>query len=209
MNADSMLKKDIILSIPYFPALLIKPEYVLLKILDSPHHNLRKWDELNKFHPIYGYFSTDAHLLYDDLFNLFHIHVLLQDQLSEDFDRAKKQVFSALKQGRFYNSVHAAAHAAGFRFWGEKGEEKIHMGSETSLSSRVTLHIQAPFSFKAEINIIHNGKNIYPSTKKQSSFEVSKQGTYRVEVYLKERSPLDKNIPWIVSNPIFIREDTK
>ncbi len=209
MNADSMLKKDIILSLPYFPALLIKPEYVLLKILDSPHRNLRKWDELNKFHPIYGYFSTDAHLFYDDLFNLFHVHVLLQDQLSKDFDRAKKQVFSALKQGRFYNSIHAAAHAVGFRFWGEKGDEKILMGSETSLSSPVTLHIQAPFSFKAEIHIIHNGKNIYQSMEEQSSYEVSLPGTYRVEVYLKERTPLGKNIPWIVSNPIFIKEDKK
>ncbi|MBA7696713.1 hypothetical protein ES703_105364 [subsurface metagenome] len=114
-----------------------------------------------------------------------------------------------MRIGRFYNSVHSAAYGKGFRFWGEKEEEKILMGSETSLSSPVTLHIQAPFSFNAEIHIIHNGKSIYRSIDEHSSYVASQPGTYRVEVYLKERSPLHKNIPWIVSNPIFLREDTK
>ena len=128
---------------------------------------------------------------------------------SEDFDQARQQVFEALRKGRFYNSVHAAAHGQGFRFWGKKGQEKISMGSTVSFDSPLTLHIQAPFSFAAEIHLIHNGKSIYSSTEENVSYEVSQPGTYRVEVYLKERSPLQKNIPWIVSNPIFLREDKK
>ena len=209
MNADSMLRTDILPSLPYLPTFLLKPKYFLLKILDNPHRNLRKWDELNTHHHVYGYFSVDAHLLYRPLLDTFHLHLLLQRPLSEDFDQARQQVFEALRKGRFYNSVHAAAHGQGFRFWGKKGQEKISMGSTVSFDSPLTLHIQAPFSFAAEIHLIHNGKSIYSSTEENVSYEVSQPGTYRVEVYLKERSPLQKNIPWIVSNPIFLREDKK
>ena len=206
MNADSMLRKDIFVSLPYLPALLLKPKYFLLKIVDSPNRNLRKWDELNALRPIFGYFSVDAHLLYRPLFDSLHLHLLLQRPLSKDFDQASQQVFAALKEGRFYNSIHAAAHGQGFRFWGEKEAKTITMGSEAILDSPVVLHIHAPFSFTAEIHLIHNGKDIYSSTEENVSYAASQPGTYRVEVILKERSPLGKNIPWIISNPIFLRE---
>ena len=209
MNADSMLRRNIFAFLPSLPALLFNPKYAFLKSLDNPYRNLRKWDELNNIHPIYSYFGTDAHLFYRPLFESFHLHLLLQASLSKDFNEAKDQVYESLRSGRFYNAVHSAAHAKGFRFWGEKGAEKLLMGNETSLSSPVTLHIQAPFSFNAEIHLIHNGKSIYRSMDVHSSYVASQPGTYRAEVYLKERSPLSKNIPWIVSNPIFIKEDTK
>lgn len=209
INADSMLKKDILLSLPYLPALLIKPEYALLKILDSPHRNLRKWDELNKIHPIYGYFSTDAHRLYQPAFDFLRLHLLLKTRLSTHFETARYQVYETLKRGRFYNSIHAAAHAGGFRFWGEKRKKMIPMGGSTLLDYPVKLHIKAPFSFSKEIHLVHNGKNVFQSSEENSSYETALPGTYRVEVYLRERTPLAKNVPWIVSNPIFLREAKK
>jgi hypothetical protein len=209
INGDTALKKNIIASIPSLPALLIKPEYALLKMLDSPHQNLRKWDELNNLHPIYGYFSLDAHLLYRPGFNLLHLHLLLQNPLSEDFDTAKRQVYEALRKGRFYNSIHAAAHAYGFRFSGEEEEKTSPMGSTVMFDSPVTLNIKAPFPFAKVIHLVHNGKKIFSSNEESASYEAAHPGTYRVEVYLNERSPLGKNIPWIVSNPIFLREDEK
>jgi len=207
INGDTALKKNIIASIPSFPALLIKPEYALLKMLDRPYRNLRKWDELNNLHPIYGYFSLDAHLLYRPGLNLLRLHLLLQTPLSEDFDTAQHQVFEALRKGRFYNSVHAAAYAYGFRFNGEEGGKTIQMGSTALLDSAVTLHIKAPFPFAKEIHLVHNGKKIFSSDEESISYEAAHPGIYRIEVYLTERSPLGKNIPWIVSNPIFLRED--
>ncbi len=209
INADSMLKKDILLSLPYLPALLIKPEYALLKILDSPHRNLRKWDELNKIHPLYGYFSTDAHRLYQPAFDFLRLHLLLKTPLSKHFETARYQVYETLKRGRFYNSIHAAAHARGFRFWGEKRKKMIPMGGSTFLDYPVKLHIKAPFSFSNEIHLVHNGKKIFQSSEENSSYETAQPGTYRIEVYLRERTPLAKNVPWIVSNPIFLREVKK
>ncbi|HEB36461.1 MAG TPA: hypothetical protein ENI18_11555 [Candidatus Aminicenantes bacterium] len=204
-----MLRRNIFASLPSLPALLLKPEYALLKMFDNPHRNLRKWDELNNLHPIYGYFSADAHLLYRPALNLLRLHLLLQSPLSEDFDTAQHQVYEALRKGRFYNSIHAAAHAHGFRFWGEEGGKTTPMGSTVILDSSVPLNIEAPFPFAKEIHLVHNGKMILRSTENSISYEAAHPGTYRVEVYLTERSPLDKNIPWIISNPIFLREDEK
>ncbi len=207
INADSMLKEGLFLSTPYLPAILIKPSYALLKILDSPQRELRKWGELGKISPIYGYFSTDAHLLYRPILDFLRLHVLLQSSLSSDFELARRQVFEALRSGSFYNSIHAAALAEGFRFWGESGREVIPMGGTALFETGLTLHIQAPFPFAKEIHLVQDAKSIFRSNEENASFEVKQPGIYRVEIYLKERSPLRKNIPWIVSNPIFLRED--
>jgi len=207
VNANFMLKEDLLFSVPYLPALLIKPSYALLKILDSPQRELRKWDELNKISQIYGYFSTDAHLLYRPALNFLRVHVILDSPLSSDFDVARGQVFEALRSGRFYNSIHAAAWAEGFRFWGERGKEVIPMGGTGLFESGLILHVQAPFPYAKEIHLIQDGKSIFRSTEENISFEAKQPGVYRVEVYLREKSPLGKEIPWIVSNPIFLRED--
>lgn len=207
MNGDTMLRKNILPSLPYLPALFIKPKLALLKMLDSPQKNLKKWDELNRLHPIYGYFSADAHLLYRSLFSLFHLHLSLQKPLAADFEKARRQVYNALREGRFYNSIDAAARAKGFRFWGEKGERKVLMGAASKIRSPLTLHIQAPFPFAKEIHLVRDGKTILRSQRDRTLHIVRLPGIYRVEVYLREKSPLAKYIPWIVSNPIFLRKE--
>ena len=207
MDADTMLRKDFLLSLPHLPALFLKPGYALLKVIDSPQRTLRKWDELNKNYTVYGYFSADAHLLYRPLLDFLRLHLLLDTPLSSDFEEARRQVFEALRSGRFYNSIHAAAQAEGFRFWAERGKEVIPMGGTALFESGLTFHVRAPFPFATDIHLIHDGKSIFHSNEETASFEVKQLGVYRVEVYLKEKSPLEKEIPWIISNPIFLRED--
>ncbi len=195
INADSMLKNRIWRWIPYTPGLILRPQYFLLKILDVPHKNLFKWDSLNQSHQIYGYFSTDAHLLYKPLMFFLRLHLLLNKPLSSEFKTAKKQIFDSLRQGQFYSAIDAAAQANGFRFWAADGE-------------RTTLRIQLPLSISKETHLIFNGQSILQSPDDTIEFRVEEPGVYRVEVYLKERSPLNKRIPWILSNPIFVKEIT-
>ncbi len=83
------------------------------------------------------------------------------------------------------------------------------MGSTVMSDTPVTLKIEAPFPFAKDIHLVHNGKRIFSSNEKSISYDAASPGTYRVEVYLTERSPLGKKIPWIVSNPIFLREVEK
>ncbi len=195
INADSMLKDRIWRWIPYTPSLFIRPQYFLLKILNVPKKNIFKWDMLNQSFQFYGYYSTDAHLLYKPLMSFLRLHLLLDKPLSAEFEAAKKQVFDSLKQGNFYSAVDGAARAEGFRFWETTGES-------------TTLHIQLPLSIEKETHLMFNGQSILQSRDDTIEFPVEKSGVYRVEVYLKKRSPLNKRIPWILSNPIFIKEKT-
>jgi len=208
INADSMLKNRIWRWIPFTPSLILKPQYFLLRILNVPHKNLFKWDSLSQNYQIYGYFSTDAHLLYKPLMFFLRLHLLLDEPLSSEFKAAKKQVFDSLKHGQFYNAIDAAAQANGFRFWATAGEKTISMGGSTSLDSPTTLHVRLPLSISKETHIIFNGQSILQSPDDRIDFRVEEPGVYRIEVYLKERSPLNKKIPWILSNPIFVKEKT-
>jgi hypothetical protein len=111
-----------------------------------------------------------------------------------------------LKEGRFYNAVEAAAEADGFRFWAEIDGEKITMGRSEAAGAPMLFYIQSPFPFATETLLLCNGEAIYRSSEGTMSYRSERPGTYRVEVYLTERSPLSKRTPWIVSNPIFILE---
>jgi hypothetical protein len=206
INADAMVKKNYMHMLAYFPALLIQPTLPMLKILKQPTSNLQKWDQLNTQSQIYGYYSTDAHMFYKPLFSLLRVHVLLKQDLSLVFDKAKKQVMDALESGRFFNSIDAAAPATGFRFWGETEQKTIFMGESSLLTQSTTLNIKTPDSLGCKTVLLCDGNRLHTDSESLISFKPPNPGVYRVEVYLQEKSPLDQSCPWILSNPIFLRE---
>ncbi len=208
INADTMLKRNYIALLTYLPALPIKPELPLLKMMKYPDKNLRKWDRLNKEYRVYGYYSTDAHMFYKPLFSLLRIHVLLEENLSTTFEKAKNQIFRALRNGCFYNSIDAAAPADGFQFLGKVGKKKINMGESHPFNKSISFFIKTPDSKACRTVLIHNGNPILTDTNNSVSFNPIEPGVYRVEVYLQEKTPLGTKCPWILSNPIFLREKT-
>jgi hypothetical protein len=209
INANTMLKYNRFRLMLLIPSLLVKPQYAMLKMLRFPDKNLKKWDELNLRHPTVGFYSVDAHLLYKSLLPLLQLHVILDEPLSDEYEHASRQVLSALRRGHFYNAVDAAAQASGFRFWAQKGQKEVRMGDKTLFNSRIILNIQAEFPFAKEVHLIHNGKIIMTTSKQSMDYRPTQPGFYRVEVYLKEKTPMRHDIPWILSNPIFFREKSQ
>ncbi len=208
INADSMLRKSLPSSLPFIPALLWNPRFVFLKVLVRPEKNLLKWDSLNKAQPIFGYYSVDAHLFYRALFSSIQLHIPLSEPLSKNFHKAKRQVLDSLRHGNFYNAVEAAAQAKGFRFWAEQGKNIIPMGDNAIITPQTTIHVEVPAGVHYEVHLLLNGTSVSQSSEETFSFTVTRPGVYRVEVYLKERTPMKKDIPWILSNPLFIKEKT-
>jgi hypothetical protein len=206
VDFNTMLSDNVLRIAPIFPSLVIKPRYTLLKLLRRPTRTLKKWDELNLIHPTYGFFSVDAHTFYRSLLPSLKLHVLLKKPLSKKYNEAARQVFSALHHGHFYSAVDAAAQADGFEFWALKGTKRISMGEEAVLDSPVTLHVRSLFPYAQEVHLIHNGKTIVVTSKGNLPHDSKDPGFYRVEVYLKARTALHKDIPWILSNPIYLRE---
>ena len=134
---------------------------------------------------------------------------MLKTPLSQDFKTAKSQVYEALEKGKFFNAIHAAADATGFRFRGMSRERIISMGETVLIEDSLRLNIKAPFPFRKKVSLVHNGKSILQSNEDNITYIPSQSGTYRVEVYLEEDTSLKKKIPWIISNPIFLRKERK
>jgi hypothetical protein len=205
LSADAILRQNFLRLLPILPLIAVKPRIPMLKLLHHPARNLRKWDELCRDQVVYGYYSCDAHFWYSPLFSSLRLHLLAEKELSADFAQAQDTVFSALRDGHFFNAVDAAAPSQGFRFRGQKPEGPVAMGSTTSFLP-LPLHIQAPPGLAREVHLLHNGQIIHRTSEEETTYTATQAGTYRVEVYLKERTPMSPECPWILSNPIFIRK---
>jgi hypothetical protein len=207
-NGDTTVKRRIVRAILSLPALWIKPEAVLLPLVDRPAVEMGKWYRLAEGRPVDAYFAADAHLAYRPLFRLFHVHVLLDAPPAPDFENARRQVFAALKSGRFYNAIEAAAAARGFRFWAERAGVLVPMGGavrpDPDNSRPLKFTVWTPFAFAHETRLLKDGQEVGRSNGPTLVHESAGPGVFRVEVYLREKTPLDGRVPWIVSNPIFL-----
>jgi len=208
-DSDSMVKKNFLPAIPYLPALLFSPRVFLLKTLKRPSQCLRKWDEMGEKQVVYGYFSADAHLAYETLFSCFRLHVLLEEPLAGEFEQARAQVFKSLRRGAFYCAVDSARPAGGFTFWAESRGSRFPMGSAVppAPSFPVQLRAEAAFPFAVQTRLLRDGEVVLRSEGSAISFPSDRPGVYRIEIYLRGGSPLARDFPWVISNPIFIRED--
>ncbi len=211
IDTDTMLRRNFLPALPYLPALLFKPQLYLLKTLERPAETLKKWDRLTADTAVSGYFSADAHIFYSALFSCFRLHVLLDQPLTRNFEAARLQVFDALRRGKFYSAIDGARPAGGFRFWakGEGPRARLDGTIPFSPATPPTLRVEAPFPFAAETRLIRNGETIARSAERELAHPAERPGVYRVEVYLKSASPLAGDVPWIVSNPIYLREEAK
>ena len=191
IDADSVVKARVVRSLPYYPLILVKPTLAFLKMIVPPARALGKWDQLLGRAPANGYYSADAHLLYRAVFPVFHLHVFLEQPLAAEFTAASRQIFAALASGRFFSAVDGAAAARGFRISLDGG----------------SLRVSAPFSFAHEIVIVRDGRVIQRTRENELVLPLPAPGAYRAEVYLRERTPLDAGTPWIISNPVYYRNE--
>ena len=187
VSADSAVKENILSVIPYLPALIFNPRIFLLKTLKRPAQSLKKWDELGMKRAVSGYFSADAHLVYEALFSCLRLHVLLEKPLAQDFEKAKGQVFTSLRRGSFYCAVDSAGPAGGLAFWAETQGSRFPMGSTISrdASHRVQFRSEASFPFKVQTRLLRNGEVICSAQGPEISFPTEKPGVYRLEIYLQ------------------------
>ncbi len=107
VNADTMFKDNYRRVIAYAPLLLLGSRLPLIKMLEHPASNLKRWDQRGASTAIFGYFSADAHLYYRGIFALLRLHVLL-DGPAGGAGAEEAGIWDALRHGRFYNAVEAA-----------------------------------------------------------------------------------------------------
>lgn len=207
-NSDVAAKRAPLRTLLFAPLLLARPDAALTALVGPPLREIAAWDRWGAERPVRGYFASDAHFAYRALLRLFHTHVLLDAPEAEDFAAARRQVFEALGAGRFYSAVEAAAEADGFRYWAAQSGRITPMGGAIdrleSAGAPVRLTVRTPFAFAHETRLLRNGAAVASGAGPELVFETDAPGSYRVEVFLRERTPLRAGVPWIASNPIFI-----
>lgn len=198
------------------------PELTLADYLKRPDVNLKKFDEISANRKITMTAGNDAHsnigfhLLGDDagnkllnlkidryetVFRILRTHVFLEKekQLSQE------SLLEALKSGHTFIGFDILSDTTGFSFTAQNAQESVIMGDDISLVENQTeLKIHSPQV--ARFVIFKNGEKISETAETtEVIFQVKETGTYRVEVYLDALgSPFDK-MPWIISNPIYVK----
>ena len=175
---------------------------------------IRKWDELllsgKKFIAVGG---SDAHCIemrkgvlkrkifpYQFHFQSINNHILIQTQLSGNYQTDRKAIIDAFRNGNSYIGYDLPASTKGFRFYAQGNQKNAIMGEEIELVSSITFQIRLPEA--VECRLIHNG-NIIKTWINQEicTFITKSPGFYRVECYI---SFFGKKRGWIFSNPIYV-----
>lgn len=183
-------------------------------IAHSPHpFTLKKWDEyLTSGRKIFAVGGSDSHALdfhkgifqktvlpYDFHFSAINNHILVQNENSGDVELDSRQVYFALKNGNSFIGYDLPAPTRGFKFTLETDDQLAQMGESVTLNRGGTIRIHMPY--KADVEIIHNGKVIQSSENVSSLVKtVTENGFYRIQCKINF---LGRKRGWIYTNPIF------
>ena len=196
-------------------------ELTLARYFKRPDSNLAKFDELTRNKKLTLFAGTDAHSnlgfhvgddsnnkwlnikfdRYETIFGLVRTHILVKDDLALN----KETAMDALKNGRAYIGFDVLSDSTGFSFTASNNEGTKTMGDEILLSEgEIDIEAQAPQV--SRFLVFQNGKRVFESGQTTKiNFKPKEAGAYRIEVYLDTLgSPFDK-MPWIISNPIYVR----
>lgn len=197
------------------------PELTIARHLTRPDENLKRYDEITRDRKSTVFAGSDAHsnvgahLFGDDaggklinlkfdsyktIFRLVRTHVLIE----KDKPLTEENLLAALKNGRAYIGFDVLSDAGGFSFTAENGGESKSMGDEIALSSGVKLKLSA--AQPARFVVFRNGEKAFEANEgNRAEFQINQPGTYRAEVYLDQLgAPFDR-LPWIISNPIYVK----
>jgi len=187
-----------------------RPVETLASLLDRPDRTLERWDALTQTRQVAALAGADAHARagwsdddsngyragwflripsYDASFRAFANRVALERPLGTDAAAAAQTLLSALRAGRLYSAIDALATPASLEF--------------TQAGSTLVARTNAPGG--GTIVLRRDGRVVSQQPVPELTFDSKgEQGTYRVEVHLAN-APGAPPVPWIVSNPIYVR----
>src|SRR5688572_14501517 len=205
-----------------FPAY---PELMLASYFKRPDENLKRFDEIASKRKISLFAGTDAHsnigfhLFGDDtgnkainfkidnyasIFRLARQHVLIE----KDKPLTRESLVEALKAGRSFIGFDVVSETSGFEFSATNDEGKTAIqGDELVFSHNTRLRTAFNWPYIVRFVIYRNGEIYASSGEYTNDLELTllEPGVYRVEAYLDQLGPPFDKMPWIISNPIYVR----
>lgn len=209
---------------PWLPVLwgrfawLFNPRYGALSFYDRPDEALQLWDQLNADRPelVVGLCGLDAraNLGEDDALALQTAvtYVVLSSPPPQDGPARLTMIEAALRQGRSYCALDLLARADGLRVEvaSPHHARRWTMGDSLPMAEGLVLAVSSPSveGVPQRISVFRDGELQQLRTGSQIQVNISKPGTWRVEVDLGVPNPLGaapKWTTWIYANPIKVQ----
>lgn len=181
--------------------------YYFLKTISFPSESIAHWDEFLQHDRTWGFVASDAH-------GGFHLTKSLAMKMPSYADtfafvamgidrRYGRDPVAAIRQGDFFNCVRGAAEPDQFEFFAQNAAQRFPAGSDAPENS--DLHVTAQ-SNRQVIRLVlkKNGAAISEAAAGHLDLPNAAPGAYRVEAYLPHHPLLRSDVPWIISNPIFV-----
>ena len=186
----------------------LNSDYSLLRLLRRPAA-LFRWDDLLARRHAPAIAGADAHgtlrpaaalplPTYEAVFRIAQNYVLLEQPLSGNAPADTAAILAALARGRAYIGVGALAPADRFFFLAERDGNRWTMGDTVASGGPVQLQAGGARPANARITLYRNGVTVATADGPLDT-RVTEPGVYRVEVQVP-----GWDVPWIVSNPIYV-----
>ena len=194
------------------------PDLTFVQMLKRPDANLRQFDEIAKTRRISLFTGIDAHSNigfhifsddaghkwinfkidpYERVFRIARIHA----QLEKSVPLTRESLIDAIRKGHFFTGLDTLGDSTGFQFTAVGGT--AIEGDE--VKSSVGLKLRAASPVPGRFVVFKDGEKFGENSGLEYIFDAAGPGEYRVEVYQDDLgSPLDR-LPWIMSNPIYVR----
>ena len=185
----------------------LNSDYSLLRLMRRPTA-LSRWDDLLARRHAPAIAGADAHgrlrplalplPTYEAVFRIAQNYVLLERPLTGNAPADTAAILAALGRGRAYIGVGALAPADRFFFLAERNGGRWTMGDTLASGAPVRLQAGGAIPTGAGITLYRNGVAVTTADGRLDA-RVTEPGVYRVEVQVP-----GWDVPWIVSNPIYV-----
>jgi hypothetical protein len=221
MNADTEWRDEsrIGLALTGLRSLFRGPESIV-SLFSRPVASLERWDRAQRARHVFGIAALDAHARlgeddgngrpgrfalrapgYAQMFGAVAQVVQLDAPLSGDAAADAATILAAIAAGRSYSAVHGLAAPARFEFSAEQGGRRVPMGGELEPGERAIFEARVPDGPGVRLALAGGAQLLAIGTGHLITQRPVSAPFYRVEVFLPGRP-----MPWIVSNPIFVRQ---
>src|SRR5271170_1877409 len=181
--------------------------YYFLKSIAVPAESLAHWDGFLQRGKIWGFEASDAHggfrvgswlamklPSYADTFSFVGMGIARRYQADPE---------AAVRRGDFFNCVRGAGEPERFEFSALDGLRDFPSGSD--VAAHASLHVTV-LAGKQPVRVVlkKDGEVVREVDGEHLDLENAEAGVYRVEVFLVAHRFLRADVPWILSNPIFV-----
>ena len=168
--------------------------YYYVSSFESPAYALARWDELLTRGRVWAFYATNAHggfPLTEEFMVGVPSYQTAFSYVGFGIDRKfEADPVRAIRDGQFFAIVRGAGEPNRFELVREE-DDRVRVSVDVDeLSTRIVLRRDGVLAAETEED--------------ELLFEATTPGVYRAEVYLENHAFLSSDVPWILSNPIFV-----